>query len=196
MQFKNKENECVETVDGKKVWKSRSVAVCCVLYTSDDHFIVTKRSMSMENNPGKMCLVCGFLDNNESIHQALIREVYEESGLDIDGMTAMLYHISDAAISEMQNISFHFFVKLPYGKEKAERLMATFPSEEVEEAYFLTEKDIAADVIPPEDWAYSHYDRLKRVLKIEPQNQLEHTVKLDQHERSQFPFWIDKYGED
>jgi NADH pyrophosphatase NudC (nudix superfamily) len=188
MKFKNIQNESVESADGKKLWKSRSVAVCVALWTSDQKFIVTKRSAAMEKDPGKKCLVCGFLDNNESIHQALIREVYEELGLNVNGMKAMMYHISDAPISPTQNISFHFFIPLPYDSETVKRKIKPCPIE-VDEVYFMSANNVMAD--NDKEWAFSHRKRVLRLLCIAPNNQLSHNVTLDLEQRTQFDFWRD-----
>jgi 8-oxo-dGTP pyrophosphatase MutT (NUDIX family) len=95
MKFKNKPNECVKLPNGKEIWISRSVAVTCVIAASHNHMTyvaIEKRGKKLDK-PGKWCIPCGYLDWNESGTKAVIREVYEEIGLNI------------------KNIKFHYFCK-------------------------------------------------------------------------------------
>jgi hypothetical protein len=65
-------NKLYETVCGKKIWHSRSVACAAVLiFTSlsdpiKAYCVVVKRSDEAESQPGKYCLPCGYLDWDES----------------------------------------------------------------------------------------------------------------------------------
>lgn len=87
--FKNRQNECVTTMDGRKLFHSRSVAVVGVIVfmnpVGDYRIAIEKRG----NNPGldkkgMWCLPCGYLDWDESGPDALKREVWEEIGLNLD----------------------------------------------------------------------------------------------------------------
>ena len=81
--FNNRPNKSYQTGDGE-IYHSRSVAVVAVvllLCKGKHHVLLTKRSDIMMDEPGKWCLPCGYLDWDESLEQAIIREVYEETGL-------------------------------------------------------------------------------------------------------------------
>jgi len=80
--FKNIPNKCYETEDGLK-WMSRSVAVTVAVIGNigkKSYLLLTKRSEAMEE-PGRWCLPGGYLDYNETLQEAVDREVYEETGI-------------------------------------------------------------------------------------------------------------------
>lgn len=59
------------------------LAVRAILTDEDGKILIIKRSTDSKTNPGKWELPGGKVDQNESFDQALIREVYEETGLKI-----------------------------------------------------------------------------------------------------------------
>lgn len=75
--------------DGKNVvkrdiWISRATSVDgIVLAITDDgmNVLITKRSDKMRDETNKYCIPCGYLDFGETRHEAMIREVYEETSL-------------------------------------------------------------------------------------------------------------------
>lgn len=78
-------NTPYETPEGVK-WHSRSVAVTgivLVIIKDKLYLLVTKRSDIMEDMPGRWCLPCGYLDWDETIEEATIREIREETGFDV-----------------------------------------------------------------------------------------------------------------
>jgi 8-oxo-dGTP pyrophosphatase MutT (NUDIX family) len=73
--------------DGRKVWLSRSCAVVAnIWYIGLDmrpHVLMGKRGPGCPDEIGKWVLPCGYLDYNETLAEAAAREVYEETGLDV-----------------------------------------------------------------------------------------------------------------
>ena len=145
-EFHNKENECVETVDGWKVWLSRSCAVAMTtIWTKEsnigeydwnkDSVLLVKRVDDMDMEPGKYCLPCGYLDYDESLINAAIRELYEETGFNIDGHDGPLREEQFPSIlnaakgtqpwlvhsepngDALQNVTHHFGCSLRYEED-------------------------------------------------------------------------------
>jgi 8-oxo-dGTP pyrophosphatase MutT (NUDIX family) len=61
---------------------SRAVAVVGVVFAfamDGMYVLVTKRSQKMRDEAGKIGVPCGYLDWNETRHEAMTREVYEET---------------------------------------------------------------------------------------------------------------------
>lgn len=85
MKFNNRQNLC-HNIDGKLVWESRSVAVVGVIFIYKNlipYVLVSRRGPNAANFQGKMNLVAGYLDWNESGFEALVRESWEETGFDL-----------------------------------------------------------------------------------------------------------------
>ena len=89
MKFKNRPNLRHELPDGRVIWESRSVAVNGVILATikdniDDVYILcSKRGPAVEDLPGLMNLVAGYMDWDETGPEAFIRECWEEVGLNI-----------------------------------------------------------------------------------------------------------------
>jgi len=80
-RFNNIPNKLITDTDGNQHWISPSVSVDSLLVVNCFALIV-KRSDNM-SNAGKWCIPCGFLDWNEDFFSAAIRELYEETGIDV-----------------------------------------------------------------------------------------------------------------
>lgn len=85
MSFNNVQNKCVDAVvDGmsKKVWLSRSLAVVGVILINNK-ILMVKRGPGCPDEIGKWVLPCGYLDENETLKEAMYRETYEETGINL-----------------------------------------------------------------------------------------------------------------
>jgi 8-oxo-dGTP pyrophosphatase MutT (NUDIX family) len=84
--FHNKPVEVVETKDGREVWLARKVGVVaenlCV-HEDGVHVLVEKRGPNVRG-AGKWCLPCGYFDMDECGGEAATREVWEETGLNLE----------------------------------------------------------------------------------------------------------------
>ena len=86
MKFNNKPNDSV-TVSGEQLWISRSVAVNGTIVAIKDHtfyILCSKRGPNAADFQGKMNLIAGYLDFDETASDALKRETWEEVGLNLD----------------------------------------------------------------------------------------------------------------
>lgn len=97
---------------GKEVWISRSVAVAVTVYTSigDKYYVLAnKRGPGLPNHIGQWNVVSGYLDYDETLKQAAVREVYEETGLTIDENKLVFYKVEDDPSRENQVILFRYY---------------------------------------------------------------------------------------
>lgn len=97
---------------GKEVWISRSVAVSVSVYTSinnKDCVLANKRGPGLPNHVGQWNVVSGYLDFDETLRQAAVREVFEETGLTIDPNNLNLARIEDDPQRENQVILFRYY---------------------------------------------------------------------------------------
>lgn len=118
-KFNNRENERVVLPDGRIIFIARSTAVVgCVLCVNDDKLsvLMVERGPKVDNS-GKWCMPCGYLDWDESLKEAVIRELFEETGLDFDALDKSKvlyaeldnpYRVQSSPKSHRQNVSHHF----------------------------------------------------------------------------------------
>lgn len=83
MQFSNTENRCV-TINGtnEKAWLSRSCAVVGII-SVDGHVLMVRRGPKCPDEVGKWVLPCGYVDWGENLTEAMYRETYEETGINL-----------------------------------------------------------------------------------------------------------------
>jgi len=115
MKFDNKENPVIiEKGSGKKYFHSRSVAVVamlsCNMVSNTNSVLIVQRGPDLDN-AGKWCLPCGYLDWNETVEEAVIREVYEETNINLNKIILkrgaslkLLDLMSDPEKDKLQNI--------------------------------------------------------------------------------------------
>ena len=111
--FNNRQNTMIKDENGKAHWISRSVVVVCLVIWKDK-FLIVRRGKHVTQT-GKWCLPCGYLDYNESVEECAIREIWEESGIDIRKYQHDLkldYINSKPEHTRNQDIGFHFIVDI------------------------------------------------------------------------------------
>lgn len=122
--FQNRPNPRVDLPDGRAIYHSRSVAIAAVTiaYSAAEksfYALVGQRGPAVDFE-GLWCLTCGYLDWDESLEDAVRREVFEEADLDLKALEARgvatlwrhpLYLQSDPTV-HLQNITARFLVSL------------------------------------------------------------------------------------
>jgi 8-oxo-dGTP pyrophosphatase MutT (NUDIX family) len=86
-KFKNKSNIPHKLDNGKIIWEDRSIAVTgtIIIKIDDNYFVLAaKRGYKSIDFQGKWNLICGYLDWNETLSEAIEREIWEEVGLDLN----------------------------------------------------------------------------------------------------------------
>lgn len=107
MKFKNRQNECITHPDTKRpVFLSRSVAVV-VRVIREDKVLLVKRGTAVSDTD-KWCMPCGYLDYDETLKEAAMRELYEETGYIANPDDFVMKSVDDSPSSNLQNISFVF----------------------------------------------------------------------------------------
>lgn len=103
--FTNRPNQVVHL--------SRSVAVMVVPVfrrPSGTLWVPLGQRSNKVSDAGKWCLPCGYLDWDESLCEAAIRETYEEIGLDLSGLLPdqAWFTQSDPQMDKRQNVTHRF----------------------------------------------------------------------------------------
>ena len=175
MKFKNKPNVSHD-INGKIVWESRSVSVAgvVVLYKDLKTYVLTSiRGPIIDDNTGKINLVGGYLDRDETVSEAFIRECWEETGFNLPLYMDKYQVISENIKKEWstdsnpnrhitQNVCFRFGVILesPYGEDFPP--LTTEYNEVPGEC--LDPKWVLITDIDKHDWAFDHNKLIKKYL--------------------------------
>lgn len=166
MKFKNKENEKIKCTDGRDFWISRSVAVCATIigfvgktFDSDSAFVLAVKRGSSMDNPNKYCLPCGYIDWNESGPEAILREVFEETNLNLNTISRRKSYNkleepwwveTRPSKDAKQNITLHYGAV--YSFDKLPKVSNTNCGEsECQEVVWLNIKSINSY-----EWAFNH----------------------------------------
>jgi len=139
MKFNNVENKCHKTVDGEEVWDSRSVAVVGMIlmkHEGDIYVVLGKRGPACPDEVGKFCMPCGYLDKNETTEEAVVREIWEESGLNttktieqynvIENKMNFPWKMNSVPDDGKQNVSLHYALYVD-SKKNMHRDIASLP---------------------------------------------------------------------
>lgn len=129
--FHHRQNKKIRTTTGQDVYLSRAssvVAQVCLYETIQAkwYILLVKRGEACPDFQGDWCLPCGYLDWDETLYQAMIREVYEETGLYLSELhrhpqcqtthpctfamdaTVQPWLIYDTPTGNRQNLAFHY----------------------------------------------------------------------------------------
>lgn len=170
-RFRNRLNPRHELAEGRVVYESRSVAVTAVVLAWDAEngvvrALVGERGPAVDH-PGAWCLPCGYLDWDESLVEAVHREVFEETGLDVPALVASgeavvssePVFIDGGPEAHRQNVTARFVIELRRVVE------ATTANAEPDEVVRLEWLAVSEDAIRTRGWAF-HHDEILRELAV------------------------------
>lgn len=167
MKFKNRQNIC-HKIDGRDVWESRSVAVVGVIIIYRNgipYVLVSRRGPNSADYQGKMNLVAGYLDWDESGTEALSREAWEETGFDLTEHLETLDVIRRADLTQPWSVTTrpgenHQNVTLRYGVCFHIPKDSEFPSLTTEHNEIEGECEdpqwMALELVGEYEWAFNH----------------------------------------
>ena len=160
MKFKNKKNEQFELKDGGKIWKNRSIAVVghvfCKVPNEELSILMVKRGSGSADNIGKWCLPCGYLDWNETGHDGITREIWEETGVDVIKAASDAVKVNYNGLKEgtpwkvntdpdddtLQNVSLHYGITLKSMKYPEFESKSGGEDEEVQEVRWVPIEEV------------------------------------------------------
>ena len=169
-KFPSAPNRCV-TVDGEEVWISRSVTVLAVLVVICDgaaYVPLNKRGPDLPSEVGKWGLAGGYLDYDETTGGAVMREVWEELGLDLQELQAnhrLVGSLDQPSLvfsepRRLQNVTMHYplMVFLKPGSPLPTLEPQVSQGEVADVGWFPLEEALTMEL------AFRHQDSLRRCL--------------------------------
>ena len=162
-----KENfKIIDKNTGKEYWISRSMAVVTIL-EKGDKFLLQRRGPGCPDNIGKLCCSCGYLNWGETLKQAAIRELYEETGLLIQERDIKPWKlIDDPKRDDRENVSLRFVATIPEDLPvflDTDTKSRGGESGEVSELLWLTGEEILN--MNPNEFAFNHQSMIKDLLE-------------------------------
>jgi len=128
MKFNNKPNT-PHKVGDRIIWESRSIAIDCVIvvtdsnYTTEPFVLISKRGSGAADFRGLWNIPAGYLDYDETTSEACVREVWEETNINLYSILNMKeddnnyvvqnyinreWGTSSDITNNRQNVSFRF----------------------------------------------------------------------------------------
>ena len=143
---------------GEVEWIARNIAALVMIigYNKEGkpHVLANKRGPKTPDPEfrGCWCMPCGYLDYNETIKEAAVREVFEETGVKLNIHNLILFYINDNPNDDKrQNVTFRYRYTI---KENIEDISLTSKNSEEEEVSSI--KWIPIDDINNYKWAFNH----------------------------------------
>lgn len=109
--------QIIDRETGESYWISRSLAVVTVLLKTGKEgrceTLLQRRGPGCPDEVGKLCCSCGYLGWDETLKEAAIRELYEETGITVKPENVRDYKLVDDPNSDKrQNVTVRFIAFL------------------------------------------------------------------------------------
>jgi ADP-ribose pyrophosphatase YjhB (NUDIX family) len=153
-------------VNGREFWISRSIAVVAFVVATDENgtswILATQRGKGTPDPEyvGKWCLPCGYLEYDETMDEAVIREVKEETGVTLnpDRLNFLNFN-ADPKSDKRQNVTFRYIAWVNYNEALAELTTKYSEKDEVMEVRFIPLNDIKEY-----SWAFNHQNLIEELV--------------------------------
>jgi ADP-ribose pyrophosphatase YjhB (NUDIX family) len=181
-KFNNKPNSHVKVYhkssNGKfecDYWISRSIAVVGVIFAHHKNqvkVLITQRSERMVDEPYKFGVPCGYLDWEETIYFAMMREVYEETSFFMPDFEKLLLFNNDKQPflikddpkkDKRQNVSFVYLSSYDFRNENEEKFpydVEAFRNKETNLVKWMSINDFFLSY-KNYGWAFNHDETIK-----------------------------------
>ena len=117
----SRENRMIKGENGEELWISRSVVVICVVarITDDNKIeIIAEKRGPLVSATGRWCFPCGYLDYDEDITDAVIREVQEETGYTLERKDVKFIDINSKPEGNKQNVGIRHIAFIDNDKKQ------------------------------------------------------------------------------
>jgi len=163
-------------VEDKLVWESRSPALVAVIiakFEQKDYVLIGQRGSGAADFQGKWNVPCGYLDWDETGHDGICREVYEETGLylpdilndEITGITVIDNFMNQPFFVNTDPGENHQNVSLSYGLYFVCDKLPELTNEHCEPNEVSDLKWMELSQIESYDFAFEHNKRIQHFIE-------------------------------
>lgn len=150
---------------GKTYWYSRACAVTLMNFCKDKdgklYVLANKRGKGCPDFNGYWNAPCGYLDFNETLKEAAIRETKEETGLNVPIEKVIPCGVDDSVTANHQNITHRFYSLLDGTIDEYK-----FDTSNMEEDEVDNVKWVSVDELNNYQWAFGHDNVIKEILEV------------------------------
>ena len=117
----SRENRMIKGENGEELWISRSVVVICVVARITDENkieILAEKRGPLVSATGRWCFPCGYLDYDEDLTDAVIREVQEETGYTLERKDVNFIDINSKPEGKKQNVGIRHIAFIDNDKKQ------------------------------------------------------------------------------
>ena len=117
----SRENRMIKGENGEELWISRSVVVICVVarITDDNKIeILAEKRGPLVSATGRWCFPCAYLDYDEDLADAVIREVQEETGYTLERKDVNFIDINSKPEGKKQNVGIRHIAFIDNDKKQ------------------------------------------------------------------------------
>lgn len=156
---------------GKEYWISRSMAVTGIIMSVDKnnnlYFLVEKRGPGCPDFVGYYCNPCGYLSWDETLAEAVVREIFEETGVDVSKDEKYLWNImDDPKDNSRQNVTVRYIIYHDYEDLKKRVYDLSSDQRGGEEGEVSEILLISANDIDKYSWAWNHGELLRELKEV------------------------------
>ena len=154
--------------DNKEYWISRAVAVVGVIVGVKNgnisSFLVSQRGPGCPDFIGSWACTCGYLDWDETAEEGVVRELYEELGINVPISKVNLWKVvTDPKRDSRQNVILRYII--PIDQDELEEMVEKSKLAMIDPEVRGGEREEVSDVklisvtdIPNYTWAFNHDD--------------------------------------
>lgn len=144
--------------NNKEYWISRHLAVAVFIFTElngDRYVLATKRSKNTPDYQGYWVCPCGYLDFNEALEEAAVRETFEETGIVLNKHELDMFYIESNAKENNQNVTCRYKTTIDYIEPPI------LQNDECDEIKWIKREEI-----DNYEWAFNHDNIIKGIWRI------------------------------
>ena len=150
--------------DGKEYWIARNIAVACFVFAPINGewcILANQRGKGTPDFQGFWNVPCGYLDFDETIKQAAMREVFEETGIQLTYVK--FWGFDDSPYSNLQNVTFRFYSIITNSQSSTMSISTEGRGGEKNEVEAISWIPISK--IDTFKWAFNHGNLIKELIK-------------------------------